>query len=179
MGISLVDVSPVPDIPVVDLSGTNILGYNWEDTISDDDETTPIAHPSATIFDNDSDILEYCQVKLPGPANPGEGFTFKRPLDKTISPEWIPGAGVLYLHGPASSANFDEMIRSLNYVRRANVPYDVLNIEVQCVDEEQHPSNIAINTLHVNHVQRCCATTTTTTDDSLDLWIPFLVMITQ
>jgi len=169
--ISLVDVIPLDDAPVVDLSGTTILGFNWEDTVSDDDEVTRVAHPQATIYDTDSDTLSYCEIRLPGPANPGEGFAFADELDRDISPDWVPGSGVLYLHGPASAADFDDMIRNLAYVRLANVPYDILNIEVQCVDEDQNPSNVAISTLHVNHIGRCGASSTSDDTDSLDLWI--------
>ena len=95
--ISLVDVIPLDDAPVVDLSGTTILGFNWEDTVSDDDEVTRVAHPQATIYDTDSDTLSYCEIRLPGPANPGEGFAFADELDRDISPDWVPGSGVLYL----------------------------------------------------------------------------------
>jgi len=170
--VALVDVIPLSDAPVVDLSGTSIIGYDWIDSLNVDDEATLIAHPFATIFDLDSETLQYCEIRLPGPANPGEGFSFNSVLDEDISPEWIPGAGVLYLHGPAPTAAYDEMIRALSYVRRSNVPYDVVDISVQCVDEALHPSNVAISSLHVNHFGYCDASSTDANAGySLDLWL--------
>jgi hypothetical protein len=168
--IALVDVIPSNLGPVVDLSGSAIHGYDWEDSVNTEGELTPVAHPLATIFDNDSDSLDYCEIRLPGPANPGEGLSFTGPLNRNIDPEWVPGAGVLYLQGPASVNAFDDMIRDLQYVRRANVPYDVVNIQVRCFDEDQNQSNVAVSTLYINHVGRCGATTSTTSE-SLDFWI--------
>jgi len=167
--VSLVNVRPIDEAPVVDLSGGSILGINWEDSASNIQDATLISNVRAFVVDGDSNSLAYCQVRLPGPANAGEGFSLTTELAPSIEPQWIPGAGTLFLNGPASVESFSEAIRSVCYVRRGDLPYSQVDIQVQCVDEDMHASAVATSTMHIEDFASCRATTTSTDDG--DIWL--------
>lgn len=166
--VTLINVATT-GAPVVDLSGIHTQGIDWETFADFDDDSTPVGHPTSTVYDQNSLQLSYCEIRLPGPANPGEGFEICE-LDESITPEWIPSSGVLYLHGLADVQHFAEAINNLDYVRRANVPYDIAEIEIFCVDETGIASEIATSSIHTDHYSHCGASSTTT-DDHDSFWV--------
>jgi Bacterial Ig domain/Carboxypeptidase regulatory-like domain len=110
-----INVTSVNDAPVVDLNGTGTGGINTTATFTEDGGAIVMAG-STDVTDVDSNNLVSATITL---TNRPDGALESLSVDVTgtliTADAYVPGTGVLFLHGTDTVANYQQVLRTAKY----------------------------------------------------------------
>ncbi|MGL4651530.1 MAG: beta strand repeat-containing protein, partial [Caldilineaceae bacterium] len=142
------DIVDQPDPPVLDLQANNA---SFDVTVGYTEQAPPVVlAPTTLITDVDSTTMNSAIVEINSFIVGSEVLTYTD--SATISEGFNPGIGTLTLTGPAPTADFVALLRSVRYASSSNNPPASRTIRFVVVDDTNLPSTARTATVSITPV---------------------------
>jgi hypothetical protein len=151
-----VTVTCVNDGPVIDLDADDDQGTSGADfavTFTEGDPATLIEDPlDATLADVDSESLVTLTITITNLLDVGNEILAADVTDTSIVPSYVPASGMLTLVGPDTVANFEKVLRTVQYLNSSNAPDATARVIHFVANDGSSDGNTAVATVSVSAV---------------------------
>jgi hypothetical protein len=119
---AVVTVIPLNAAPVVDLNGTGTAGIDVSPVFTESAGPATLA-PVADVTDTDDADLASATVKLTNrPDGGAESLSVNVAGTSITADAYVPGTGVLFLHGVDTKAHYQQVLRTVAYANTSDAP---------------------------------------------------------
>ena len=118
---TFVDVVPVNDMPVMDIDGPG-TSNTFRATFVEGSSGVRVVSPSLAISDFDSSVLSHATAQLSGFDGSAEKLAVQLPSGSSLSSVYTISSSLLSVTGAAAIAEYETVLRSLQYVNTADEP---------------------------------------------------------
>jgi len=151
------NITPVPDNPYLDLDADNssgATGSHYKTTFTEDGGAVTIADIDAVLADVDSANIDELYVSLFNPLDGADEFLSVDLTGTSITGSYNSSTGQLFLSGTDSSANYQQVLRSITYNNLSHTP-DTTTRGLQLIARNavfSNVGNVSITMVEVNDV---------------------------
>jgi len=145
-----IEVLPVDDLPLIDLNGVE-EGVDFSPQFFEGGPAVAIADSDATLSDADHTSLQSLTATLTNrPDGAAEWLAANTEGTGITAAAYDPATGRLLLTGPATTAAFQQVLRSITYQNTSTNPNSAARLVEVVAHDSVEPGNTAVSTVRVN-----------------------------
>lgn len=174
-----ITINNVNDVPVVDLDGPG-GDQNFEAIFIEDGGPVNVVDADATIFDGDSNTLVSATICLTNILDPGDETLTIDTSGTPITANYNPATGLLSLTGNATVAQYEQVIRTLQYENASQDPNTSDRLIKVTVNDGTNESDEVFSTVEVRPVNDAPVITVPgaqTTPEDTELKVPEITVV--